>query len=288
MKTEQRLRVLVTGGGGFIGSHVVRLAPGFAPGAEVLAPLRRQLDLLDSHAVEAWFREHKPDVVIHCAALSRAVACDENPQLARLLNVDLVRQLVDMAADCRFVHLSTDLVFDGSKGRYNESDAIGPLNIYAETKAAAEKIVATHPRHLLLRTSLNYGASSSSHRSFNEDIIENWRLGRARTFFTDEYRSPIPVEATVRAIWELVFQGVLGLYHLGGSQRLSRWDLASLLLNQHPEFRHLAQSGSLKDYRGPRRAADTSLDSSKVQTHLSFPLPGLAEWLERRSAAVHT
>lgn len=278
-------RVLVTGGGGFIGSHIVRGASQWAPGVEVLAPLRRALDLTDFRAVREWFDRERPDAVIHCAALSRVNACAENPTLAQRVNVDLVSLLLEVASDVLFVHLSTDLVFDGKKGNYTETDAVAPLNLYAETKVAAEHLVQAHPAHLLLRTSLNYGTSTSGHRSFNEDIVDNWRAGKSRTFFNDEFRSPIPVVITARAIWELLQKQSTGLFHLGGAERMSRWEMAQLKLKAFPEFAHLAVEGSTSDYAGPPRAADTSLDCTKLQAGLSFELPRFSDWYEQNVLA---
>ena len=278
-------RVLVTGGGGFIGSHIVRCASQWAPGLEIVAPLRRELDLTDFKAVREWFGRERPDAVIHCAALSRVNACAENPDLAQRVNVDLVSLLLEVAPEAHFVHLSTDLVFDGKKGNYNEADSVAPLNLYAETKVAAEQLVLAHPSHLVLRTSLNYGTSTSGHRSFNEDIVDNWRAGRSRTFFNDEFRSPIPAAVTAHAIWELLQKQVHGLFHLGGSERLSRWDMAKLKLQAYPEFAHLAVEGSTRDYAGPPRAADTSLDSSKLQAGLSFELPRFSVWYDQNVLA---
>lgn len=280
MQPASHPSVLITGGAGLIGSHVIQAAPRFVPGWTVHAPPRRELDLTDFAGVEKWFRKRRPALVLHCAALSRAATCEADPALARRLNIELTRLLVGLARDVPFVFLSSDLVFNGEKGNYVEEDAVGPLSVYAQTKAAAEEIVRGHPRHLIVRTSLNYGHSTAGHRAFNEEIIQSWQQGRVLTFFSDEFRSPIPAEVTARAVWELVGRKASGVFHLGGAERLSRWAIAELLLRRHPEFRELAQKGSLKDFQGPPRPADTSLNSAKAQALLSFPLPRFSEWMK--------
>ncbi len=285
MSTRDRQRVLITGGAGLIGSHLIQTAPRWAAAFEVLAPLRRELDLTNFRSLDAWFRKEKPDLVIHCAALSRASACQTNPALASKLNVQLTGHLAQLAAGVPFVFFSSDLVFDGQKGNYREEDAVHPLNAYAETKVAAEAVACKHPRQLIVRTSLNYGYSKSGPRAFNEEVLESWKQGKTLTFFTDEYRCPISAEITARALWELVAKGVTGLYHLAGAERLSRWQVCELLLTRHPQFRELARAGSLKNFAGPQRAPDTSLNCDKAQALLSFPLPKFSEWFQSESAA---
>lgn len=277
-------RVLITGGGGLIGSHLIRSAGQFALGAVILAPPRRELDLTNAGNVTAWFQQERPNAVIHCAAMSRSVTCEANPKLARQVNVEITRRLAELAGDVPFVFLSTDLVFDGQTGAYREDDPVGPLNVYAETKVAAEAVVREHPQHLILRTSLNYGHSDPGHRAFNEEILEAWQQGRKVAFFTDEFRTPIPVTVMARAIWELLQKRATGTLHVAGSERLSRWQIAELLLERFPQYRELAHRGSLQHFDGPKRAPDTSLDCTRAQALLSFPLPGLNDWVRQHEA----
>lgn len=271
--------VWITGAGGLIGSYLVRTAPHFVSDARVVALTRERLDLTDSPAVEVEFRRQNPQLVIHCAALSRSPECEANPELARRLNVEVTAQLAQVAAEIAFVFLSTDLVFDGRAGHYEESAATNPLGVYAETKVAAEQIVLANPRHTVIRTSLNGGTSPTGDRGFNEQMRRAWRAGRTLSLFVDEFRSPIPAEVTARAIWELVALKRAGLYHVAGSERLSRWQIGQFLAARWPVLKPKIEPGSLKEYAGAPRAPDTSLNCAKAQNLLSFHLPGLTEWL---------
>src|SRR5437868_522370 len=123
--------ILVTGAGGLIGNYVARTAP---KGHVVRALSRADLDLLDKDAVRDELETHLPAVIIHCAAISKNPVCDANPELARRVNIEAVKILIDLAEDNLFVLLSTDLVFDGRKGNYGENDQPNPLSLYAETK----------------------------------------------------------------------------------------------------------------------------------------------------------
>lgn len=187
--------------------------------------------------------------------------------------------LAELAADIPFIFFSTDLVFDGQKGNYDESAPVNPLSIYAETKAAAEKIVLVNPRHTVVRTSLNGGTSPSGNRGFNEEMRLAWQQGQTLNLFTDEFRAPIPAMVTARAVWELATKNQPGLYHINGAERLSRWEIGELLAARWPQLNPRIRAGSLKEYKGAPRSPDTSLNCAKVQKLLSFPLPGLKQWL---------
>ncbi len=279
MKPHAKLGWL-TGANGLIGNYLVQAASQFAPRWRVRALTRADFDLLDFAAVEREFKKDKPQLVIHCAAITVVSDAQKNPALARRVNVEAAKLLAELAAEIPFVFFSTDLVFDGRKGNYTEMDAANPLHIYGETKLAAEKFILKNPRHLVVRTSLNGGVSPAGDRAFNEQLRRSLQqAGQGMTLFTDEFRCPIPAAETARAVWELVEKNCAGLYHVAGAEKMSRRQIGELLVKRWPEVKTEIKSGSAKDFSGPPRALDTSLDISKVQKILSRPLPGLTEWL---------
>jgi len=269
----------ITGANGLIGNYLVQTAPKFAPHWRVRAVTRDQFDLLDFAAVEREFAKDKPQLVIHCAAVTNTVEAEAKPDLARRVNVETTRLLTDLAADVQFIFFSSDLVFDGRKGNYVETDAKNPLHAYGQTKAFAEEIVLSNPRHTVVRTSLNGGASPTGDRGFNEKLRRSLQTAQGMKLFTDEFRCPIPAVETARAVWELADKKCTGLFHVAGAEKLSRWQIGRLLVSRWPEIKTAIESGSAKENPGPPRALDTSLDIAKVQKLLSKPLPGLGEWL---------
>jgi dTDP-4-dehydrorhamnose reductase len=271
--------VWITGAGGLLGNLLLKSAARFAPGRSVIGVTREWLDLADFAAVRRVFREQRPEAVIHCAAMSKTPACQASPELAHRINVELTALLAELASGQPFLFFSTDLVFDGRKGNYVESDAPHPLNTYAETKVAAEQAVLRNPRHTIIRTSINYGVSPTGDRSFNEEMAAAWRAGRALNLFTDEFRCPIPAEVTARAAWELLHRGATGLFHVAGAERLSRCEIGQLVAARHPELHPRLQAGSIQDYTGPARSPDTSLNCAKAQALLTFPLPRFSDWM---------
>ncbi len=269
----------ITGANGLIGNYLVQTAPRFAPDWRVRALTRDQLDLLDFAAVQREFQKDKPQLVIHCAAITVVGDAQKNPDLARRVNVEVTRQLAELAAEVPYIFFSTDLVFDGRKGNYTETDRANPLHVYGETKLAAEEIVLKNPRHLVVRTSLNGGVSRTGNRGFNEQFRRSLQAGQGMALFTDEFRCPIPAVETARAVWELAQKKCAGIYHVAGAEKMSRLQIGELLIQRWPEVKTEIKSGLAKDFPGPPRALDTSLNISKVQKVLSVPLPGLGAWL---------
>ncbi|MGQ0809900.1 MAG: SDR family oxidoreductase [Nitrospiraceae bacterium] len=273
---------VVTGAGGLIGHYLMNTAPLWAKEWRVLGLTRHDVDLTDYADVRRVWRRLNPQLVIHCAALSRTGACEHDPPMARKLNVEVTARLAELAHDIPFIFFSSDQVFDGKQGWYVETDQVNPLNVYAETKAAAEHVVLQNPKHTVIRTSLNAGHSPTGDRSFVEDMRRAWKSAQTLTLFTDEMRCPIDTAVTARAVWELVASNQTGLFHLAGAERLSRWDIGQLLAQQWSDLDTKMVAGSVSEYVGPTRPPDLSLNCHKVQSRLSFRLPSFRDWADGR------
>ena len=138
--------------------------------------------------------------------------------------------------------------------------------------------------HTVVRIVLTAGTSETGDRSFVEDMCRAAKAGQDVTLYADEFRCPLPAGVIARAIWELVDRKQPGLYHLGGSERLSRWEIRRLLLPWYPELKGRLIHGSARNHAGsPRPASDLSLRCDKIQQLLSFRIPGFREWLAGRS-----
>ncbi len=280
-------KIWVTGAGGLLGNCFGRLLGGRYPRAHVIGLTRGMLDLTESDQVARRFREDAPALVIHCAALSRSPECQAKPDKARLLNVEVTRTLAALCIQTQMVLISTDLVFDGLKGDYHESDPVNPQSYYGETKLEAERIVLQHPGHLVIRTSLIAGQSPTGDRAFNEQYRRTWARGETLRLFTDEFRSPIHVETLTNAILDLLTASQSGLFHVAGADKMSRFDAGRLLAERCLELHPRIESAVLAEYRGAPRPPDTSLNCDRAQKHLGSKLPGLAEFLDANPRAFY-
>jgi dTDP-4-dehydrorhamnose reductase len=155
------MKVAVLGGNGQLGTDVVRA---FADnGDEVFALTHTDVEIANRESVSNKLRELQPDLVVNTAAMHHVENCESEPDKAFAVNALGARNLALIARDIGSVlmHISTDYVFDGSKGRpYDEGDLPRPLSVYGNTKLAGEYFVrSTVGKHFVLRTSAIYGNS---------------------------------------------------------------------------------------------------------------------------------
>ena len=276
-------RAIITGAAGLIGQYLVKTAPRWAPDWDVQGLTRADLDLANRRDVDRAWQSLNPTVVIHCAALSRTKDCEHNPAQARRINVEATAHLAQLSRNNPFIFLSSGEVFDGKTGWYSETDEASAINVYGQTKLEAEQTVLQNPGHTVVRIVLTAGTSETRNRSFVEDMCLAARAGKDVTLYADEFRCPLPAGVIARTIWELVDRRQPGLYHLGGSERLSRWEIGAALLPWYPELKDRLVAGSARSHVGGLRPPDLSLRCEKIQRLLSFRIPGFREWLKERA-----
>lgn len=272
-----KLLAWVTGADGLIGSHIKLSAPFFAPTWKVRGLNRNDFDLTDFEEMQRQFEIDRPALVIHCAALSDPEACELKPAKTRLVNRDSTFFLSRLSEGIPMIFFSSDLVFDGRIGNYNEEDEPSPLSFYAQSKAEAEVLVLSNPMHTVVRTSLTSGQSPKRNRGIEEQLKLRWSKGETVRLFEDEFRKPIAAKIIAQVTWELVAANQTGLFHLAGSERMSRYEIGRLIADMFPELNPKIKPCSLSEHKGVPRPADTSLNCAKLSSLLSFPVPSLRE-----------
>ncbi len=253
----------------------------FAQGASAFA-----LDLTDETAVWNIVSTVQPNLIIHTAAHTETAFCEWNRQEASALNVKATKVLATLAEmfSARFIFISTDLVFDGTKGNYSEDDAPNPLSYYAETKLEAETLVKNLVgNHVILRVPLMLGISPRGTRSVNERLVKEFEAGKTVNLFCDEYRTPMFADVLAKVIEEFAM-GILsettGLFHAGGVERVSREDLGRKIAARWKFNQALIHSTRSSEVPStPPRPKDVSLNSKKLHSRLPFKIPSLEESL---------
>jgi dTDP-4-dehydrorhamnose reductase len=270
VETEDNMRILVTGASGQLGAYLLRELHGRAD--LVAWSGSRHVDLTDPHALAAAFHAAHPDVVIHAAALARLADCQREPRRAQQVNVTATAALADQCVQSgtRLVFVSTDLVFDGERGGYREDDAPSPLSVYGRTKRDAEDVVRAVPQAVVARLSLLYGPSRNGRSSFFDEQTAALRTGRPVTLFTDEWRTPLDLTTAARALAALAVSEITGTLHVGGPERLSRYEMGvRLAAALGVEASAIVAMTRAEAPAAEPRPRDTSLDSSRWRA--AFP-----------------
>lgn len=285
-------RILITGASGLLGANlVVALSETFT----VLAAYKSnrmdsdlvdcfQLDLTERERVASLFAQRRPDRIIHCAAQTDVDYCEAHPEEAHLANVDAAHNvaLAAGAVGAQLTYVSTDSVFDGGKGMYNEQHQPEPINVYGRTKLEGEQTVkALLPDSLVIRTNI-YGWNMQEKESLAEWVLGRLERGEPVNGFRDVYFSPILVNDLADVLLRMLKLDLSGTYHVGGRRRCSKYQFARYLASVFGHEVDLIRPVSVSEsHLAAPRPKDTSLDVEKVTQSLDLPMPEVVSGLRR-------
>ena len=217
----------------------------------------------------------EPEVIIHAAAKADVDFCEKNHDISFGVNVcgseNLAKQAELMGA--RFIYLSTDLVFDGEDGDYSENDKPNPTSLYGLTKLEAEKrLLNALDEAVVLRLSLMYGDRGYSNVGFVYKLVESLQTGQTFKLFTDQYRTPLSLDDVAEALKKIIpDKSFRGLYHLGGPERISRWQFGQILAEVFGFSKELLSPIEMDDLpEMMARPQDCSLNSTPLYERLNL------------------
>ena len=232
------MKVLILGAGGQVGRALTLLAP---DGAVVTALDRSGLDLSDIDAIAPLVRRFGPDLMINAAGYTAVDKAESDPDLAHRINGDAPGAMARAAAEigARFVHISTDFVFDGTAHMPYMPDApTNPLSVYGATKLAGERAVAIAGGNALtIRTAWVYGAGGAN---FVETMMRLMATRSEINVVADQIGTPTHADSLARAIWALAATDHTGIAHFTDAGVASWYDFAVAIHD-------LAQAAGLLD-----------------------------------------
>jgi dTDP-4-dehydrorhamnose reductase len=268
-------KLLITGASGFLGWHLCQLAKQewevygtfFSHSLEITHTTTLKVDLTDFQQLKQIFSELQPAAVIHTAAQSQPNYCQNHPNESHTINVITSCNIAGLCANYNIpcVFTSTDLVFDGLNAPYREIDPVSPVNIYGEQKVMAEEgMLERYPKTAVCRMPLMFGMETPTAASFIQPFIQTLKEGKDLNLFIDEFRTPVSGKTAAKGLL-LALEKVNGRIHLGGKERISRYNFGRLLVEVFQLSDSHLKSCRQQDVKmAAPRPQDVSLDSSKA------------------------
>lgn len=242
---NQKMKVFIAGASGLVGGNCLKYFKEKnwdVTGSYFSFPTEETVfydTLRPGHPENFDIENFRPDVIVHCGAMTHVDYCETHEQESYQQTVQSTRNLLETAKSCaaRFVYLSTDYVFDGKDGPYTEDDPVNPLSVYARHKLEAEQLVLREsPDALVLRVTNVYGNEVRG-KNFIARIIEQCKNRQKLSLKLpyDQFATPVNAFDIARAMYELLKDRKAGIYHICSSDFMNRTELALRVLKRFPE-----------------------------------------------------
>jgi dTDP-4-dehydrorhamnose reductase len=235
-------KILITGSNGLLGQKLVELISNNST-FELIATSRgenrlknkenyiyQSLDICIKEEIDAVIANYKPDYVIHTAAMTNVDQCETEQELCLKINVEAVKNIAEACKknDSFLIHLSTDFIFDGTKGPYIEDDLPNPLSFYGQSKLDAENLVKNSGcKWAIVRTVIVYGIAQDMSRSNIVLWVKNsLEQGKTINVVNDQWRTPTLAEDLAIGCLLIVEKNAEGVFNISGEEMLTPLDMA--------------------------------------------------------------
>ncbi len=282
-------KILITGSGGFVGSYLYHLLADsgftvFGVDRSKKNTVDEVFDLASPNKLVSVLNELQPDTIIHLAAFSDVELCEVNSQLAFDCNILPVALISDWAGrtGARVIFISSDYVFDGTKGEYSEEDIERPIQNYGMTKLFGEKLVSALPNGVILRPTVIYGWDPDGLNFFMQ--LFNDQMGKKdKKIPTDQINNPTYVKDLCELIKKIIQRpDISGLFLTTGSESMSRYEFAERICEQMGWDKKILKP-TKTEYLGQiaKRPLNNSTDSKKICDLLGYKFDSLEENLKK-------
>ena len=279
--------ILVTGSAGQLGSELKNLSRSYS-GYEFLFTDIDTLDITKAEVVKEFIESNKPDWIINCAAYNLVDKAESEPDAALAINCTAVRNIAESikGTECRFIHVSTDYVFDGQINTpYNEEIQPNPLSAYGKSKLEGEKAALIHNGSMIIRTSWLY---SSYGNNFVKTIMKRGAESESLKVVFDQTGTPTYASDLAEAIMHIISKVIrnqtaynAGIYHFSDEGVCSWYDFATEIISESGLSTKILPILS-KDYPvKARRPVYSVLDKTKIKETYSMDIPHWRESLKR-------
>jgi len=290
-------KLLITGTSGLLGNKIVKAAkhnyevlPTY--NTKPLHPNSVKLEITNLTEALKVFNKLEPNIVIHTASETNVDKCEIEKEHAWKTNAEGTRNIAEACqkVNAKLVCISTDYVFDGEKGLYDEEDKPNPVNYYGLTKLEGEKQVIKHCKnYAILRTSVLYGWHPWK-QNFTTWIINQLKQGKEITVVNDHYNTPTWAGNLAEIAIEVAERNLQGMYHASGRERISRYEFAKQIARTFNLNADLVKPVKMSQLTAwvAKRPKDSSLNTGKIQKQLKTKPLNITEGLNKMKEEMET
>lgn len=229
-------------------------------------------DIRNEDKLNLLLDEVNPDIIIHCAAIVNVDECEEDKEGAFIVNAKSAKVLSSYNPHkTKFVYISTDSVFDGNKGNYNEYDNVNPLNYYAESKLAGENFtMGMNNSALVIRANI-YGFHEQEGSSLVEWALKNLRVGNKISGFYDVFFNPLYTKQLAQIVYDLINIDCKGVVNAACGEFVSKYEFLLMLSEVFNIDKDFINKDSVKSINfKTERPKNTTLNISKLKNLLGY------------------
>ena len=239
-----------------------------------------QMNLNNLKSIESVLKVHLPKIVIHAAGMTNVDECEQNPQRANFINGNFSGNLAKVSYELgiKFVYISTDHIFDGTRSNITEDTPPSPVNAYGFSKALGEKLVIKdNPDALIIRCNF-FGWGPSYKKSFSDFIYDSLSDQLNIKLVNDIFYTPLSTFNLNNAIHTLLMKDASGIFNLVGHERISKHDFGLKLAAAFGLPKDLIEEASRVslDLKATR-PVDMSLSDCKVSKYIGHNLGSIDE-----------
>jgi dTDP-4-dehydrorhamnose reductase len=246
------------------------------------------LEIADESQIRDVINKIKPEYVINCAARTDIDYLETNHQIATQVNVIGPRNIAKICNenDIRLVHVSTDSVFDGTKGNYSEKDIPSPINVYARSKYEGEfEVIKNSKNYAIVRTNF-YGVNKRGDYFFNW-ILNSLKTNSQITGYTDVIFSPLDVQTLSKMILEILTVNYNGTIHLSSGKPISKFDFIVQVAKKLDKYTdNIKQGKQFGDPKSAPRPKNTSLSNELAKKLIKTQIPDLSTWIDHNKVQI--
>ncbi|MBE0570249.1 MAG: dTDP-4-dehydrorhamnose reductase [Ignavibacteriaceae bacterium] len=277
-------RILITGSNGMLGQRAVQfyssnknielLATSFEEKSVVDSVEYLSSDIKNRDSIKKIIHDYCPDFIVHTAAFTNVDLSEKLREDAWKINVKGVEYIAEAARviDAHIIHISTDYIFDGKNGPYDENSTPDPVGYYGRTKLASEntlKISGTF--FTILRTNVLYGIAPNSRPDFVRWVINSLRNNETIRIVKDQINNPTFIDDLVQGINKIIEFRKTGVYNIGGKEFLSRYDFTMRIAEFFNLNKNLISPIITEELKQPaRRPLKSGLLILKAETELGY------------------